>query len=147
MKYQVLLKDPPRSTGYFVDIILKIAPTTQLWVKYLLSDPPLLEPLISFMNSLAQKENVDCKIITALALQLVSSSSGDNSTSSFCKEIVSAGIFQSDTKRIIPIEKCTFLNCILGSSSIQCRNYHPQDTAIAGGPSTERPHYPLADNT
>ena len=68
-----------------------------------------LEPLISFMNSLAQKENVDCKIITALALQLVSSSSGDNSTSSICKEIVSAGTFQSDTKRIIPIEKCTFL--------------------------------------
>ena len=40
MKYQVLLKDPPRSTGYFVDIILKIGPTTRLWVKYLLSDPP-----------------------------------------------------------------------------------------------------------
>ena len=41
MKYQVLLKDPPRSTVYFVDIILKIGPTTRLWVKYLLSDPPL----------------------------------------------------------------------------------------------------------
>ena len=76
---------------------------------------PLLElttkgqKVTSFMNSLAQKENVDCKIIAALALQQVSSSSGDNSTSSFCKEIVSAGTFQSDTKQIIPIEKCTFL--------------------------------------
>ena len=46
MKYQVLLKDPPRSTGYFVDIILKIGPTTRLWVKYLLSDPPLPNPIL-----------------------------------------------------------------------------------------------------
>ena len=68
-----------------------------------------LEPLISFMSSLAEKENIHCKTLAALALQLVSASSGDYSTSSFCQEIVRTGTFQKDTKRNISIEKSTFL--------------------------------------
>ncbi|KAI6650537.1 hypothetical protein LOD99_7588 [Oopsacas minuta] len=46
-----------------------------------------LEPLEALIKSLAANENVDSKTIAAMALQFVSSSSGDYSTSSFCLEI------------------------------------------------------------
>ena len=65
-----------------------------------------LEPLISFMISLTLREKVECKTMAALALQLVSTSSGDNSTSSFCREIVSTGTFQ----RKVHISSCTTRN-------------------------------------
>ncbi|KAI6648702.1 hypothetical protein LOD99_7928 [Oopsacas minuta] len=68
-----------------------------------------LEPLLALIKSLAASEDVDSKTMAAMALQFVSSSSGDYSTSSFCLEIVSKGTFQGNIKTHISIAKSTFL--------------------------------------
>ncbi|KAI6648498.1 hypothetical protein LOD99_8130 [Oopsacas minuta] len=79
-----------------------------------------LEPLLALIKSLAASENVDSKTMAAMALQFVSSSSGDYSTSSFCLEIVSKGTFQGNIKTHISIAKSTFL---LGQLEIGKRKY------------------------
>ena len=55
-----------------------------------------LESLLALIKSLAASENVDSKTMAAMALQYVSSSSRDYSTSSFCQEIVSKGRFHGN---------------------------------------------------
>ena len=79
-----------------------------------------LEPLLALIKSLAASENVDSKTIAAMALQFVSSSSGDYSTSSLCQEIVSKGTFQGNIKTHISVAKSTFL---LGQLEIGKRKY------------------------
>ena len=66
-----------------------------------------LAPLIHLIETLAVKEDVDTKTIAAYALQLVSSSINDRSTSAFCKQIVSKGTFGNGIN--FPIAKSTFL--------------------------------------
>ena len=64
-----------------------------------------LAPLINLIETLATKEGVDTKTIASYALQLVSSSSRDLKTASFCREIISKGSFGQH----FPIDKSAFL--------------------------------------
>ena len=45
-----------------------------------------LAPLLTMIHSMADKEGVDSKTITALGLQFVTCSAGFNRTSSICRE-------------------------------------------------------------
>ena len=66
---------------------------------------------------------MDSKTISAMALKFISYSSGDYSTISFCQEIVSKGIFQSNLRKYIPIDKFKFL---FGKLEIGKRKYTDQ---------------------
>ncbi|KAI6647710.1 hypothetical protein LOD99_8551 [Oopsacas minuta] len=79
-----------------------------------------LSSLLALIKSLAAIENVGSKTMAPMALQYVSSSSGDYSTSSFCLELVSKGTFYRNIKTHISITKSTFL---LRQLEIVCANF------------------------
>ena len=68
-----------------------------------------LPSLLSCIYTIAHMEDVNCKTIAALALQLVFSSSGDLTTGSFCKDTVHKSSSQLVRNNCISVEKSTFL--------------------------------------
>ena len=63
-----------------------------------------LSSLLSCVDTIAHREDIDSETIAALALQLVSSSSGDL-TSSFCKYIIHKGSYQVVRNSCVFVEK------------------------------------------
>ena len=67
-----------------------------------------LAPLLNLINQIAEKEEMDSKTIATYGLQLISNQTHDQTTSNFCKEIISTGNF-GHTGQQISIEKSTSL--------------------------------------
>ena len=80
-------------------------PLAQLTLKALRTR---LSPLLILIETIANKERVDTKTISAYALMLISNESRHRETADFCKEIINGGNF-SGRSQSMPIDKSTFL--------------------------------------
>ena len=69
-------------------------------------------PLLNLIDVIAEKEEVDSKIIAAYALKLISNESRDTNTVNVCDQIISTGKFSNESKTM-PLDKSTFLLDIL----------------------------------
>ena len=99
-----------------------------------------LGPLLNLISQIAEKEEVNSKTIATYGLQLVSNQTHDQTTSKFCKEIISTGNF-GHTGQQISIEKSTFLldQLEIGKqkyTGLKKKNRKYLSSSIQGGSST-----------